>query len=102
MPFMPFNFLFLWLVGLLSVGVLGGDIYIIYEWYIGALVGISYLISGVLMLLCSVGGRYIRLPLCRRPGADDPQPPREGTVQRVERPDDTILQVEFYAPDDGQ
>ncbi|MEG4941780.1 hypothetical protein [Microcoleus sp. F4-D5] len=41
MPFMSFNFLLLWLVGLLSIGVLGGSIYIIYEWYIGQLVGIS-------------------------------------------------------------
>ena len=48
---MPFNFLFLWLVGLLSIGVLGGGIYIVYEYYIGALVGISYLVSGVLMVL---------------------------------------------------
>ena len=99
MPFMPFNFLFLWLVGLLSIGVLGGGIYIIYEWYIGELVGISYLVSGVLMVLWSVGGRFISLPLFRRPGADEPKPTRTGTVQRVERPDGTILQVEFYGPD---
>ena len=67
MPFMPFNFLFLWLVGLLSIGVLGGGIYIIYEYYIGALVEISYLVSGVLILLWSVGGRCSAAPVLTNP-----------------------------------
>ena len=79
MPFMPFHFLFLWLVGLLSIGVLGGGIYIVYEYYIGELVGISYLVSGVLMVLWSVGGRFISLPLFRRPVSLTPN--RRGRVR---------------------
>ncbi|MBW4576151.1 MAG: alpha/beta hydrolase [Aphanothece sp. CMT-3BRIN-NPC111] len=99
---MPFNFLLLWLVGLLSIGILGGGIYILYEWYQGELVGISYLVGGLVMVLWSVGGRFISLPLFRRQGSDEPHFLRTGTVKRLSRPDGSILQVEFYGPEDGQ
>ena len=51
MLFMPLNFLIIWLVGLLSIGVLGGAIYILYEWYERELVGISYLIGDSAMVV---------------------------------------------------
>ena len=102
MLFMPFNFLIVWLVGLLSIGVLGGGIYILYELYERELVGISYLIGGSAMVLWSFAGRFISLPLLRRKGVDDPKLMRTGTVQRVRRPDGSVLQVEFYGPEDGQ
>ncbi|MFE1748585.1 alpha/beta fold hydrolase [Coleofasciculus sp. H7-2] len=102
MMFMPLNFLLVWLVGLLSIGILGGGIYILYEWYEGELVGMSYLIGGLAMVLWSCGGRFISLPLLRRQGADEPKLMRTGTVQRVPRPDGSVLQVEFYGPEDGQ
>lgn len=102
MPFMPLNFFIIWLVGLLSIGVLGGGIYIVYEWYEGELVGMSYLWGGLAMILWSFGGRFISLPLLRRKGADEPKLMRTGTVQRVPRPDGSELQVEFYGPEDGQ
>lgn len=102
MVFMPFNFLFIWLVGLLSIGILGGGIYILYEWYIGELEGMSYLLGGLGMILWSFGGRLVSLPLFRRPGTDEPKRIRSETVQRVRRPDGTVLQVEFYGPEDGQ
>lgn len=101
MLFMPFNFLIVWLVGLLSIAVLGGGIYILYEWYERELIGISYLIGGSAMVLWSVAGRFISLPLLRRQGADAKRN-RTGTVQRVPRPDGSVLQVEFYGPEDGQ
>jgi hypothetical protein len=44
MLFMPLNFLLSWLVGLLSIGVLGGGLYIIYEWYEGELVGLTQIL----------------------------------------------------------
>lgn len=102
MQFMPLNFLFIWLVGLFSTGVLGGGIYIIYEWYERELVGMSYLLGGGAMILWSFAGRFISLPLLRRPGADEPKVMRTGSVQRVPRPDGSVLQVEFYGPEDGQ
>ncbi|MEH2319626.1 hypothetical protein [Nostoc sp.] len=54
---MPHNFLFIWLVQLLSIGVIGGGGYILYEWYEGELVGTSYLVAGLVMVLWSFGGR---------------------------------------------
>jgi pimeloyl-ACP methyl ester carboxylesterase len=102
MLFMPLNFLIVWLVGLLSIGVLGGGIYILHEWYERDLVGISYLIGGLAMVLWSFAGRFISLPLLRRKGVDEPKRIRSGTVQRVPRPDGSVLQVEFYGPEDGQ
>ena len=102
MLFMPLNVLILWLVGLLSIGILGGGIYIVYEWYEGELVGMSYLLAGGAMMLWSFAGRFISLPLLRRKGVDEPKRIRSATVQRVPRPDGTVLQVEFYGPEDGQ
>jgi pimeloyl-ACP methyl ester carboxylesterase len=102
MVFMPFSFLLIWLVGLLSISILGGGIYILYEWYIGELVGMSYCVGGLGMILWSFGGRFISLPLFRRAGRDEPKRIRSETVQRLRRPDGTVLQVEFYGPEDGQ
>lgn len=102
MVFMPLNFLIVWIVGLLSIGVLGGGIYILYEWYERELVGTAYLIAGLAMVLGSFGGHFISLPLLRRKGADEPKRIRSSTVQRLSRPDGSVLQVEFYGPEDGQ
>jgi pimeloyl-ACP methyl ester carboxylesterase len=102
MLFMPLNIPLVWLFGLLSIGILGGGIYMVYEWYIGELVDLVYLVSGLAMILWSFGGRLISLPLFRRRGVDEPKRIRSGTVQRVPRPDGTVLQVEFYGPEDGQ
>jgi pimeloyl-ACP methyl ester carboxylesterase len=102
MLFMPLNVPIVWLVGLLSIGILGEGIYMVYEWYIGELVEMSYLVGGLAVILWSFGGRWIGLPLFRRLGVDEPKYIRSGTVQRVPRPDGTVLHVEFYGPEDGQ
>ena len=52
--FMPLNFLFVWLAQLLSIGVLGGGIYILYQWYERELVETSYLLIGLAMVLWSI------------------------------------------------
>ncbi|MBE8971076.1 alpha/beta hydrolase [Nostocales cyanobacterium LEGE 12452] len=102
MIFMPHNFLLVWLFQLLSVGVLGGGIYILYEWYERELVGTPYLVAGLVMVLWTFGGRFISLPLLRRPGNQEPNFMRSKTVQRLPRPDGSVLQVEFFGPEDGQ
>lgn len=102
MLFMPLNIPLIWLVSLLSTGILGGGIYILYEWYEGELEGMSYLLGGLTMVLWSFGGRFISLPLLRRPGNDEPKRMRSETVKRVQRPDGSVLQVEFYGPEDAQ
>jgi pimeloyl-ACP methyl ester carboxylesterase len=102
MPFMPLHFLIIWLMGLLSIGVLGGGIYILYEWYEGELVGRPYLITGLAMVLWSFTGHFISLPLLRRKGVDEPKRIRSSTVQQLPRPDGSVLHVEFYGPQDGQ
>ena len=102
MILMPHSFLFTWLAQLLSVGILGGGSYILYQWYEGELLGTSYLVAGVAMVLWTFGGRLISLPLLRRPGTDEPKFMRSETVQRLSRPDGSVLQVEFFGPEDGQ
>ena len=102
MLFMPLNFLIVWLMNLLSIGLLGGGVYILYEWYEGEFVEMSYLLGGAALVLWSFTGGFFSLPLLRRPGDDEPRSMRTGTVQRVPRPDGSVLQVEFYGPEDGQ
>jgi len=46
MFFAPFPLLFTWLVGLLSLVVLGGGVYLLWAWYVGVLVGTGYLVAG--------------------------------------------------------
>src|SRR5689334_4196318 len=95
MIFMPHNFLLVWLVQLLSISILGAGIYILYEWYQRELVGTSYLVAGLVMILWTFAGRFISLPLLRRPGNQEPKFMRSNTVQRLLRPDGSVLQVEF-------
>ncbi|AFZ14046.1 alpha/beta hydrolase fold protein [Crinalium epipsammum PCC 9333] len=102
MVLMPLTFLMVWLAGLLSIGILGGGVYILYEWYEGDLVGYSYLLGGVALVLWSFGGRFIIPLLFHRPGNDEPSFMRTGSVQRIQRPDGSELHVEFYGPEDGQ
>lgn len=101
MLFMPLNFLLMWLIGLLSIGLLGGGMYIVYEWYEGWL-ETEYLYGGAALVIWSFAGHFLSLPLLRRRGNDEPKSMRTGTVQRLPRPDGSVLQVEFYGPEDGQ
>lgn len=113
-----------WLLGLLSFAFIGGAIYFLYEWYqrawefdsdLNRLVfapdfGFNaltlLLVAGLLLLILTFAGRLL-LPLFlgnqsrNQSKFDPPQKTREGKQQRLQRPDGTELQVEFYGPEDG-
>ena len=98
----PLPFLLTWLVGLLSLGLLGGGAYLAYAWTTGVVVGTVYLVASLAMLLFSLAGRFIILALLGRPGSDEPRLTRLGEPQRVVGADGTELAVEVAGPADGQ
>jgi pimeloyl-ACP methyl ester carboxylesterase len=102
MLLMPFGLLSLWITGLLSLGLLGGGVYLIWAWYEGVVVETGYLVAGLAMVAFTFFGRPLVVWLLRRRrGADEPVPTRGGTAQRIPRPDGTELHVESYGPPDA-
>jgi hypothetical protein len=59
---MPLTFVFMWLIGLLSIGMIAGGIYIVWAWYVGALVATAWLMWGIAMLAWSAAGRRPHCP----------------------------------------
>jgi pimeloyl-ACP methyl ester carboxylesterase len=100
MFFAPFPLLFTWLVGLVSLAVLGGGLYLVWAWYVGVLVGSSYLVAGLVMTLWTLVGRTIVLRFHPR-GSDEPHTLRPESEVRLQRPDGTSLFVERYGPPDA-
>lgn len=99
MVLMPLDFLLRWLIGPLAIALLGGGIYILYEWYEGELLDRAWLIAGWAMVIWSCLG-FLPLSLLRRGGRDEPKMQRSRETQRLSRPDGSEIQVEFYgAPD---
>ncbi|MBV9577831.1 MAG: alpha/beta hydrolase [Chloroflexi bacterium] len=100
MFFAPFALLFTWLVGLLSLAVLGGGLYILWAWYVGVLVGTTYLALGLVMTCWSFLGRWIVLLF--HPGSrDEPHALKPDSEIRLPRPDGSSLYVERYGPADA-
>jgi len=98
MLFMPFNFLIIWLVGLLSIGVLGGFTFSMSG--TNGTRGDILLDSGSAMVLWSLP---VVLSACRSYVAKELNPSSCVLVLCSEwRPDGSVLQVEFYGPADGQ
>jgi pimeloyl-ACP methyl ester carboxylesterase len=93
--FMPLDFLLRWLSGLLTVALLGGGGYILYQWYDGELASDRWLILSLAMLLWSFLG-FLPILLFRRPGQDEPKAIRSRQVERIIRPDGSEIHVEFY------
>lgn len=104
MLLMPFGLLTVWFMGLLSLGFLGGGVYLVWAWYEKWLLGDGFLWGGLALIAFTLLGRpLIVLPLLRlKRGTDTPDPTSEGTeTQRVRRPDGTELHVEFTGPSAG-
>jgi pimeloyl-ACP methyl ester carboxylesterase len=100
MATMPFGLLFLWLLGLLSLAMLGGGLYLLWAWYVGVVVGTGYLVASLAMLVLTFTGRWLVL-LFHPSGPDEPTAARTGAAARIGRPDGTELQVEHYGPADS-
>ena len=96
-PAFPLSFL----VGLLSLALVGGGAYTLWGWYTGALVGTAYLAGGLLMVGWSVAGRWVALLLLGKPEPDSPTEERTGEALGVQRPDGTVLRVERSGQADG-
>lgn len=115
----PSLIILIWFLGLLSLAITGGAIYLLYEWYqrvwqfdpalnqwvfaphLGFNTQTALLAAGlVLLLLTFFGGSLLRLIMGyknrRNSDLDPPRMTREGTAQRLQRPDGSELQVEFY------
>jgi pimeloyl-ACP methyl ester carboxylesterase len=95
--FMPIDFILRLLSSVLSVFILGGGAYILYQWHEGELVSDRWLYLGVGMLVWSFLG-LLPILLLHRAGRDEPKPFRSDRVQRLSRPDGSEIQVEFYEP----
>ena len=101
MPVTPFLLPISWAIGLLSLALIGGGVYVLWLWYVGAVVGTVYLVAGVASVVWTIAGRWVVLWILRRRGPDEPRAAREAAFQRVSRPDGTELRVESYGSPDA-
>ena len=122
----PIFILQTWLLGLLSLGVVGGAVYLAYEWQqrswgwdpvlkqwvftpnFGLNQETMFFASAIILtLLALAGGMIVKgiLSLTARGKAGHDAGPRRTPTptsqQRLRRPDGSELQVEFYGPEDG-
>jgi len=81
----PLVFLLMWLSGLLSVGILAGGLYIVWEWRQGEIHSQVWLIIGIILLLWSVAGRAGSM-LLRKRGLDEPRAERTSSEPATPAP----------------
>lgn len=120
---LPTSIIFQWLQGLLSVGILGGGIYALWQWVeqardydpdlgraifdpnLGLNGQTALLVLALALLLWTFAGRLILKLLLGRPPKDDAEDSTEdippAATRRLERPDGSELYVEFYGPEDA-
>ena len=122
----PIFILQTWLLGLLSLGVVGGAVYLAYEWQqrswgwdpvlkewvftpnFGLNQETMFFASAIILTLLALAGGMIVKGIMRltargkaSPGADPRRTPTPTSRQPLRRPDGSELQVEFYGPEDG-
>lgn len=104
----PPTLLLVWLMGLLSLGLLGGGAWLVWEWYDNWAAGLPadrrLLIAGLLLLGVTLLGRFLVTPFLGRPsraGEEEMGTLPPGTVQRIPRPDGTVLHTESFGPQDA-
>ncbi len=102
MSFFPLILPFTWLIGVASIALLGGGVYLLWLWFTGAIVGTGSLVLASLALLWSLAGRWVVLAFLGRSETDEPHAMRTGSVQRVRRPDGSELHAEWYGAPDGE
>lgn len=100
MLFLPPGLLLMWPLGFLSIALLSGGGYLLYEWNEYEHTSTSYLVVGSLMVAWSLVG-FLPVLLFRPRGKDEPRFERSSTVQRLTRPDGSEVHVEFYGPATG-
>ena len=125
---LPTSIIFLWLQGILSLGILGGGIYALWEWVerardydpdlgravfdpnLGLNGQSALLVLGLALLLWTFAGRLLLKPLLGRPpkhelgddhGDDSADEILPAATHRLVRPDGAELYVECYGPDDA-
>jgi pimeloyl-ACP methyl ester carboxylesterase len=94
---MPLPFLLGWLIGLASVLLFGAGVYWVWAWATGMLLGVGWLVGGVLSLAWSLLGRHVVLAFFPR-GTDDPKRLAAERSGRVQGTDGSVLHVELDGP----
>ena len=89
------------LIGLISLAIFGGGVYLIAAWLLGVITGTIYLAAGVTMVLWTVVGRWLVL-LTPQAGDDEPTSDRAPEARRITRSDGRELHVEVYGPENGR
>ena len=122
----PIFILQTWLLGLFSLGIIGGALYLVHEWqqrswrwdpvleqsFFAPNFGLNeetmlLAIALILILLALGGGTIVKaiLRLTRsktaKTDADPRKMPKAVSQQRLRRPDGSELHIEFYGPEDG-
>jgi pimeloyl-ACP methyl ester carboxylesterase len=84
-----------------SVALVGGGAWLVYAWAAGIVIGTTYLVAGIAMLVWTLAGRWIVLALLGRHGQDDPVSLHGREVDRIRRPDGTEIHLECFGPQDA-
>ena len=101
MSIFPLAPLIVLLLGLLSTALLGFGFYFVIGWFLGSITVVALLVSGIVMLVFSLLGRFVILWLLASPAENEPTPSHSKEVKQIHRPDGTHVHVEFFGDQDA-